>query len=124
MKVIRVHQKGGPEVLQLEDAPDPSPGPGELVIDVEAVGVNFIEIYYREGLYPMEHPFTPGSEAAGTIAAVGAGVTEFQVGDRVACAGVGYASHAEVLSVPKNLCVHLPQDVSFESGAYRRSDQG
>src|SRR3954454_18410689 len=77
MKSIRVHDKGGPEVLKLEDLPDPTPGPGELLIDVEAVGMNFIEIYFREGLYPVDRPFTPGAEAAGTITALGAGVSEF-----------------------------------------------
>ena len=116
MKVIRVHQKGGPEVLQLEDAPDPSPGPGELVIDVEAVGVNFIEIYYREGLYPMEHPFTPGSEAAGTIAAVGAGVTEFQVGQRVVSQNVKGAYAGKAI-VPAEKAVRIPDGVASKVAA-------
>src|SRR6185437_6997086 len=74
---------GGPEVLRIEEIPDPVPGAGELLVNVEAIGVNFIEIYQREGLYTVPRPFTPGSEAAGTVRALGTGVTEFKVGDRV-----------------------------------------
>jgi NADPH2:quinone reductase len=116
MKVIRVHQKGGPEVLQLEEGAEPTPGPGELVIDVEAVGLNFIEIYFREGLYPMEHPFTPGSEAAGTISAVGAGVSEFQVGQRVVSQNVKGAYAARAV-VPAEKAVRIPDGVSSKVAA-------
>ena len=84
MKAIRVHAPGGPEVLTLEDVPDPEPGPGEAVVRLEATGVNFIEVYQRKGLYPMQHPFTPGTEGAGTVVAVGEGVTQLRTGDRVA----------------------------------------
>jgi len=98
MNSIRVHKTGGPEVLRIEELPDPAPGPGELVVDIEAIGVNFIEIYQREGVYPLPRPFTPGSEAAGTVRALGSGVTEFRVGDRVVSQTMrgAYASRAVV----------------------------
>src|SRR5215212_4627150 len=84
MKAIRVHAVGGPEVLRLEDVPDPQPGPGEIVVRLDAIGVNFIEIYQRTGAYPVQYPYTPGREGAGRVSAVGPGVTTFRVGDRVA----------------------------------------
>src|SRR5690242_6905994 len=98
MKAIRVHQTGGPERLQVDDVPDPTPGAGELLVDVEAIGVNFIEIYQREGLYPIPRPFTLGSEAAGVVRAVGSGVMEFEPGDRVVSQSVkgAYAQRALV----------------------------
>src|SRR2546423_14415107 len=98
MICIRVHKTGGPEVLRLEELPDPAPGSGELLLNVEAIGVNFIEIYQREGLYTVDRPFTPGSEAAGTVRAIGAGVEGFRVGDRVVSHNVrgGYASRTVV----------------------------
>src|SRR5436305_14245432 len=80
MKAIRVHSTGGPEVLKLEELPDPSPGPMELLVTVEAIGLNFIEIYFRQGLYPSPLPFIPGSEVAGVVAALGAGGKGFRVG--------------------------------------------
>ena len=83
MNSIRVHKTGGPEVLRIKEVPDPTPGPGELVVNIEAIGLNFIEIYQREGLYTVQRPFTPGSEAAGTVRALGSGVTDIKVGDRV-----------------------------------------
>jgi len=81
MRAIRVHETGGPEVLRLDTVPDPTPAAGELLVDVEAIGINFIEIYQREGWYPLPRPFIPGAEAAGTVRAVGSGVTDFVVGD-------------------------------------------
>src|SRR4051794_11802568 len=98
MNSIRVHKTGGPEVLRIEEIPDPTPGPGELLVNIEAIGVNFIEIYQREGLYTVPRPFTPGSEAAGTVRALGTGVTEFKVGDRVVSQSMrgAYASRAVV----------------------------
>src|SRR5690349_22003686 len=84
MKAIRVHTPGGPEVLRIEDVPDRTAGPGEAVVRLEAVGVNFIEVYQRMGLYPVAVPFTPGGEGAGTVVAIGAGVTDVRIGDRVA----------------------------------------
>src|SRR5207237_9347544 len=79
---IRVHKTGGPEVLRIEEVPDPTPGPGALVVNIEAIGVNYLEIYQREGLYTVQRPFTPGSEAAGTVRALGRGVAAFRVGVR------------------------------------------
>ena len=96
MKAIRVHETGGPERLQLDDVPDPTPGAGELLIDVEAIGVNFLEIYQREGLYPLSRPFTLGSEAAGVVRALGANVAGFKPGDRVVSQSVkGAYAHLE-----------------------------
>ena len=83
MKAIRVHTPGGPEALRLEDIPEPQAGPGEAVVRMEATGVNFIEVYQRKGLYPLQTPFTPGAEGAGTVVAVGDGVTTLRVGERV-----------------------------------------
>ena len=83
MKAIRVRETGGPEVLQVETVDDPIPGPGQALVRVEATGVNFIEIYNRKGIYKSPIPGTPGEEGAGTIAALGPGVTDFRVGDRV-----------------------------------------
>ena len=87
MRAIRVHETGGPEVLTLDELPDPTPGPGELLIDVEAIGVNFIEIYQREGAYPIPRPFMLGAEAAGVVRSGGANVTAFNPGDRVVSEG-------------------------------------
>ena len=75
MKAIRVHTIGGPEVLKYEEVPRPSPGPGQALVRIEAVGVNFIEIYQRTGLYQVQVPFIPGTEAAGTVVEIGAKVT-------------------------------------------------
>jgi NADPH2:quinone reductase len=111
MKAIRVHETGGPEVLRFEDAADPTPGAGELLIDVEAAGMNFIEIYYREGLYPMPRPFTPGSEGAGIVRAIGEGVTGFAVGDRIVSQNVK-GSYAEKAAVTAAGAVKIPDGVS------------
>src|SRR5437870_13055822 len=93
MKAIRVHRWGGPEVLQLEEVPAPTPGPGQVVVRVEAAGINFIDVYQRTGHYETPLPFTPGQEAAGTVTAVGPGVTAPRVGDReigrASCRGRG-----------------------------------
>jgi len=84
MKAIRVHETGGAEVLRLETIADPVAGPGEVLVRLEAIGVNFIEIYQRRGLYKVPMPFTPGTEAAGTVVAAGPDVSDVRVGDRVA----------------------------------------
>ena len=87
MKAVRVHNYGGPEVLKYEDAPPPTAGKGEAIVRVAATGVNFVDIYYRSGLYKAAQlPFIPGQEAAGTVTSIGEGVTEVKVGDRVAYA--------------------------------------
>ena len=98
MKAIRVHEQGGPEVLSYEDVPTPEPGPGEARVRLAASGVNFIDVYQRTGLYPMETPFTLGQEGAGEVDAVGEGVEDVSVGDHVAFASVmgAYAEYAVV----------------------------
>src|ERR671914_64562 len=99
MKVIRVNEHGGPEVLSYEDMPDPEPGPGEVRVRLAASGVNFIDVYQRTGLYPKETPFTLGLEGAGEVDAVGEGVEDLEVGDHVAFAGVPGA-YAEYVVAP------------------------
>ena len=91
MKAIRVHKYGGPEVLTLEEVPIPEPKAGEARVKIEAIGVNYVDIYHRTGFYPLQTPFTLGQEAAGVVDAVGEGVTEVKKGDRVAYAMIlGY----------------------------------
>jgi NADPH2:quinone reductase len=116
MNSIRVHKTGGPEVLRIEELPDPAPGPGELVVDIEAIGVNYLEIYQREGLYKIDRPFTPGSEAAGTVRALGSGVSDFRVGDRVVSQSMrgAYASRAVVAA---ERAVKIPDGVSSKVAA-------
>jgi NADPH:quinone reductase len=116
MKVIRIHETGGPDVLRLEDIEPPVPSSGELLIDVEAVGVNFIEIYQREGLYQVPRPYTPGAEAAGVVRAVGAGVTEFKAGDRVVSQSVKGAYAAQAV-VAADRAVRIPDGVSSKHAA-------
>jgi NADPH2:quinone reductase len=117
MKAIRIHSLGGPEVQQLEEVPDPTPGEGQALIRVEAAGVNFIDVYFRTGLYKGPAlPFVPGQEAAGTVAAVGLGVTEVAVGDRVAWAGVP-GTYAELALAPAARLVKLPPGVDARHGA-------
>jgi NADPH:quinone reductase len=117
MKAIRIHHLGGPEVLTYEDAPDPQPGQGQALVRSEAAGVNFIDVYFRTGLYkgPVT-PFVPGQEGAGTVVALGPGVTEVEVGDRVAYTGV-QGAYAELAAVPAARLVKLPAGVSTRQGA-------
>jgi NADPH:quinone reductase len=116
MKAIQIHETGGPEVLQLAEVPIPEPGAGQVLIRVEAVGVNFIEIYFRKGVYKAPLPLTPGSEAAGTVEKLGPGVTGFEVGDRVASVSVAgsYAQHA---LVPAAQLVKVPGRLSPQAAA-------
>lgn len=116
MKAIRVHQPGGADAMQYEDAPMPEPGPGEARVKIEAIGVNFIDVYHRSGQYKLPTPFTPGSEAAGVVDAVGDGVADVQAGDRVAYA-MQIGAYAEYAVVPAWKLVPLPDAVSFEVGA-------
>ena len=116
MKAVRFHQCGGTEVLTYEDVPAPTAGPGEAVVEVKAVGLNYIDTYHREGLYPVELPCTPGMEAAGVVAGIGEGVEGVQVGDRVAYAGV-MGSYAEEAAVPAARLVPLPDSASYQEGA-------
>lgn len=117
MKAVRVHATGGPEVLQIEEVPTPSPGPGEVLIRVDAAGVNFIDIYQRAGAYTVATPFVPGQEAAGRIAALGAGVTGFKAGDRVGCYYGGLSAYAECAIAPADKVVPLPDGVTTTQGA-------
>ena len=116
MKAMRFHQHGGPEVLVYEDVAAPDPGPGEAVVQIEASGLNYIDTYHRDGLYPVELPCTPGMEAAGIVARVGAGVSDIKEGDRVAYAG-SMGAYAEQATVPAASLVPLPDGVSSEVGA-------
>ncbi len=116
MKAIRVNRHGGPEVLSLEDLPIPEPGPGEVLVRTEFAGVNFIDIYFRTGLYPAEPPFTNGQEGAGTVASTGGGVTAFSAGDRAGFTGVP-GSYAEYAIVPADKLVKLPEGITTKTAA-------
>jgi NADPH2:quinone reductase len=116
MKAIQICETGGPEVLTLADLPIPRPGPGQVLIRVEAIGVNFIEIYFRKGVYKAALPLTPGSEAAGTVEEMGPGVTGFAAGDTVASTSV-LGSYAEYALVPAVQLVKVPAGVSMEQAA-------
>ena len=118
MRAIVVTEKGGPEVLELRDEPEPEPGPGQLLVDVEAIGVNFRDIYEREGAgaYAGDPPFIAGAEGAGTVAAVGEGVHDFSVGDRVAWAAAP-GSYAERVVVDEGKAAMVPDGVSSEVAA-------
>jgi NADPH2:quinone reductase len=113
---IRVHETGGPEVLKWEEVEISDPGPGQIRIRQEAAGLNYIDVYHRTGLYPQELPFTPGVEGAGVVEALGPGVTNVQVGDRVAYGGpVG--GYAERRLIPAERVVELPDAISSEQAA-------
>ena len=116
MKAVRIHQTGGPEVLAYEDVPAPEPGPAEAVVEIEAAGVNFIDIYFRTGLYPADLPITNGQEGAGTVRAVGSDVTSLQVGDRVAYTGV-HGSYAEHAAVDAGRLVKIPASIATKTAA-------
>ena len=115
-QTIRIHEFGGPEVFKVEDVDVPAPGAGEVRVRQRAVGLNFIDVYQRAGLYPNALPLVPGNEAAGDVVAVGEGVTEFAVGDRVAY-GTALGAYAEERNVAARLLVHLPEAISYEVGA-------
>jgi NADPH2:quinone reductase len=119
MKAVRVHKFGGPEVLQVEEVPVPKPGDKDVLIKVHAVGVNPVETYMRAGLYPVKPqlPYTPGKDAAGVVAAVGASVKKFKVGDRVFCTRESSGTYAEYCVNPEKGCWILPDRLSFEQGA-------
>ena len=117
MKGIQIHQTGAPDVLLYEDIADPQPGPGQALVDIKAAGVNFTDVSSRRGSNPPSNfPWTPGREAAGVVSAVGAGVTEVAVGDRVAYA-MHTGSYAQRAAVPSWLLVHLPERADFATGA-------
>lgn len=116
MRAVRVHENGGPEVLRVDEIPDPVPAPDELLIDVEVVGINFIEIYQREGLYPRPLPCTMGAEAAGTVRSVGSSVSGFKPGDRVVSQSVKGA-YAERAVVPAIRAMKIPAGISTKQAA-------
>jgi NADPH2:quinone reductase len=116
MKAIQVAQTGGPEALTLVDVPVPTPKPNEALLQIKASGVNFIDVYLREGRYPAQLPFVSGQEAAGVVVEVGKEVSEFKPGDRVAYSSV-LGSYAEYAAVPAAQLVKIPESLSFEQAA-------
>jgi NADPH:quinone reductase len=113
---IRIHQPGGPEVMKWEDVDVGAPGPGQVRLKQHAIGVNYIDIYQRSGLYKMPTPFVAGSEGAGEVVAVGSGVTDFKVGDRGAYAGA-MGGYAEERLIPADRLVKLPASIDYKTGA-------
>ena len=117
MKAIRIHEVGGPEVLRYEECPAAIPGPGQVSIEVQAIGVNFTDVNTRSGASPPPSlPMTPGREAAGVVSVVGEGVTDVIVGDRVAYCGVT-GSYTEQAVVPATVVVKLPDGIDAKTGA-------
>ena len=116
MKAIRIHETGGPEVLRYEDVPVPKLREGEALIRLKAIGVNFIDIYQRNGLYPMPLPFVPGSEGAGVVEDVAPGSSEVKRGDRVAYTNV-LGSYAEYIAAPAWRLVPIPHELDFTVAA-------
>jgi NADPH2:quinone reductase len=114
--VIQIDEQGGPEVLQLRELPSPEAGPGDLLINVHAVGINFIDTYHRSGLYEMVLPLIPGSEGSGTIIAIGDGVTGFVVGDSVAWVG-GAGSYASQVVIPAAVALAVSRSMSLSTAA-------
>ena len=116
MKAIQITETGGPEVLQFVDLPTPQPKPNEALVKITAIGVNFVDVYFREGRYPSQLPFTPGQEAAGVVAEIGKDVRDLKPGDRVAYAGV-QGSYAQYSVVPADRLVRIPDGVDERSAA-------
>ena len=118
MKAIRVHQFGGPEVLKLEEVPDPKPAAGQVLVRARAIGINPVETYVREGKYgPKQFPYIPGSDAAGVIESVGPDVTQFKTGQRVYTAGSVSGAYAQLVLCNQEQVHPLPETTSFEQGA-------
>src|SRR5947207_10562408 len=116
MKAIQVARVGGPEVLTLVDLPVPVPKPHEALVQIEAVGVNFIDVYFREGRYPAPLPFINGQEASGLVVAVGPDVTTLRLGDRVAYTS-GLGSYAEYAAVPAERLIKIPDQLDSTQAA-------
>jgi NADPH2:quinone reductase len=117
VKAIRIKRTGGPEVLEYVDVEVGEPGPGEARVRHHAIGINFIDVYFRTGLYPQPLPAGAGMEGAGVVEAVGEGVTEVKVGDRVAYAGRPNGAYAQSRIMPSSLLLRLPDNIDFETGA-------
>ncbi len=116
-KAIRIHANGGPDVMKWEDVPTPEPGPGEALVRHAAVGLNYIDVYFRTGLYKAPLPATIGMEGSGTIVAVGSGVTDLAPGDRVAYAGGPIGAYATERVIAADRLVKLPDAIDFNTGA-------
>ena len=116
MRAIEIRTTGGPEVMEVVELPTPKPGAGQVLVKIEASGVNFIDTYLREGRYPAELPFIPGQEAAGTVVGLGGGVSGFAVGDRVAWNGTR-GTYAEFACAPAVDLLKIPDGISFQQGA-------
>jgi len=116
MRAIQVSQVGGPEALQLVEVPTPTPAADEALVQIKAAGVNFIDVYFREGRYPAPLPFINGQEAAGIVTEVGSNVSSVKVGDRVAYTGVR-GSYAEYAAVPVERLVVIPDQLNFQTAA-------
>jgi NADPH2:quinone reductase len=117
-KAIVVHEIGGPEVLKFEDVEVPAPGPGQALVRHRAVGLNFVDIYVRSGVYPAPSlPYTPGTEGAGVVEAVGPNVNEVRVGDRVAYVGGPLGSYSEARVMPARALVKLPDKIDEKTAA-------
>ena len=116
-KAIRIEQTGGPEVMKLTDVDVPPPAAGEIQIEHRAIGLNYIDVYFRTGLYPQPLPGGVGMEGAGDVVAVGPGVDTFEVGDRVAYAGGPPGAYAQVRNLPATIPVKLPKSISYATGA-------
>ena len=117
-KAIRIYETGGPEVLKWEDLDPGKPEPGEVLVRHEAVGLNFIDIYQRTGLYPLPSlPATPGLEGAGIVEKTGEGVSDVNIGDRVAYAGIPPGAYAQIRRIPADRLVKLPESISTRQGA-------
>lgn len=119
MKAIRIHGYGGPEVMVLEDVPDPKPGPGQVVVRVKAAGVNPVDTYIRAGLYGAgpSLPYTPGFDAAGVVESAGEGVSGFRPGDRVYTAGTVSGAYAELALCEERQVFPMPDRITFQQGA-------
>jgi NADPH:quinone reductase len=114
---ISAKRNGGPEVLEYEACDVPEPGPGEALVRHAAIGLNYIDVYHRTGMYPVALPLTPGMEGAGTVEAVGPGVTDLAPGQRVAYAGPPVGAYADLRVMPAGILVPLPDAVPFETAA-------
>lgn len=117
MRAVRVQRAGGPEVLELADVEVPTPGPGQVLVRHAAIGLNFIDVYQRTGLYPLTWPTGLGLEAAGLVEAVGHGVSRFKVGDRIAYANGPPGAYAEAHVVAEDRAVHVPDGIPLEIAA-------